>query len=77
MLPFDDANEYELVQVNQDGAVLKTLDFAQSVVHATFSIHDATNYPAYVADAGLPLRTASSRRATRPTTRRCRTRSRR
>jgi hypothetical protein len=48
MLRFDDANEYELVQVNQDGAVLKTLDFAASVVHATFSINDATNYPAYV-----------------------------
>ena len=47
MLRFDDANEYELVAVNQDGAVLKTLDFTQSVVRATFSIHDGTNYPAH------------------------------
>jgi len=53
MLRFDDANEYELVQVNQDGAVLKTLDFAQSVVHATFSISDPVNYPAYVVTQGF------------------------
>ena len=45
MLRFDDTNEYELVQVNQDGAVLKTLNFVSSVIHATFDIHDPTNYP--------------------------------
>ena len=47
MLKFDDANEYELLQVNQDGAVMKTLNFVSQVTRATFDIHDPTNYPDY------------------------------
>jgi hypothetical protein len=47
MLRFDDADEYDLVQVNQDGAAMKTLNFVSSVIHATFDIHDPTNYPDY------------------------------
>src|SRR5439155_19204000 len=46
MLKFADATEYEVLQVNQDGAALKTLNFAATVVHATFSIDDPVNYPA-------------------------------
>jgi hypothetical protein len=47
MLPFDDASEYDVVQVNQDGAVLKTLNFVSQVTRATFAIDDPVNYPEY------------------------------
>ncbi len=45
MLPLGDGSAYELVQVNQDGAVLKTLRFAETIVRATFDPADTTNYP--------------------------------
>ena len=47
MLPFDNANEYDVVQVNQDGAVMKTLNFVSQVTRATFAIDDPVNYPEY------------------------------
>ena len=47
MLPFDDANVYDVVQVNQDGAVMKTLNFVSQVTRATFAIDDPVNYPEY------------------------------
>lgn len=45
MLPLGDTSAYELVQVNQDGAALKTLRFAETLVRATFDPKDTTNYP--------------------------------
>jgi hypothetical protein len=52
MLPFNDANEYDIVQINQDGAALKTLQFAKNVVRATFDPADTTNYPDYIPEQG-------------------------
>jgi len=40
MLKFNDATAYDLVQVNQDGAAIRTLRFAESLVRATFDESD-------------------------------------
>ena len=77
MLRFDDTNEYDLVQVNRTVAVLKTLDFAASVVHATFSINDPLNYPAYVAVPGSTQLRRRPPKSYKTDEHRCRTRSRR
>ncbi len=48
MLKLDDTASYEILQVNQDGAAIKTLRLAETVVRATFDESD----PVYSTGAG-------------------------